>query len=129
MLITDDSRSKALVAAAAASAKKADDIKVLEVGPLIFITDYFVICSGNNERQVKTIADEVMRNMRDGGFKPYRREGEREQRWILLDYLDVVVHIFHSEEREFYGIERLWADAESVPVGEEGPAVHLASLR
>lgn len=128
MLITDDSRSQALVAAAAASAKKAGEIKILEVGPLILITDYFVICSGNNERQVKTIADEVMRKMLDQGLKPYRREGEREQRWVLLDYLDIVVHIFHSEEREFYGIERLWADAETVELEEEGQAAHLASL-
>ncbi|MEX2587320.1 MAG: ribosome silencing factor [Actinomycetota bacterium] len=129
MLITDDSRSKALVAAAAASAKKADDIKILEVGPLIFITDYFVICSGNNERQVKTIADEVMRKMLAHGLKPYRREGEKEQRWVLLDYLDIVVHIFHWEEREFYGIERLWADADTVALEEEPNAAHLASLR
>lgn len=129
MLITDDSRSQALVAAAAASAKKAEEIKILEVGPLIFITDYFVICSGNNERQVKTISDEVMRKMLDHGYKPYRREGEREQRWILLDYLDVVVHIFHSEEREFYGIERLWADADPVELEGKGQAAHLASLR
>lgn len=114
-----DSRSKALIAAEAASAKKAGDILILEVGPLISITDYFVICSGNTERQVKTIADEIFRDLAVQGEKPYRREGEQEQRWILLDYLDIVIHIFHVEEREYYEIERLWADAPQVPF-EEG---------
>jgi len=115
MRISNESRSKALIAAEAASAKKAGDIVILDVEPLIGITDYFVICSGNTERQVRTIADEVMRQMLENGLKPYRREGERENRWVLLDYLDIVVHIFHVEEREFYSIERLWRDAASVP--------------
>ena len=74
-----------------------------------------MICSGNTERQVKTVADEVMRQMLENGVKAYRKEGEKEARWVLLDYLDIVVHIFHAEEREFYGIERLWRDAENVP--------------
>lgn len=115
MRISTESRSKALITAEAASAKKAADIIILDVEPLIGITDYFVICSGNTERQVKTITDEVMRKMLENGFKVYRREGERENRWVLLDYLDIVVHIFHAEEREFYGIERLWRDAGTVP--------------
>lgn len=118
MHISQDSRSKALAAAAAASTKKAADIVILEVGPLIGITDFFVICSGNTERQVKTIAEEVQRRMLQDASKPYRREGVQENRWVLLDYLDFVVHIFHAEEREFYGIERLWRDAEPVPFEE-----------
>ena len=118
----NDSRSKALIAAKAASAKKADEIVILEVGPLINITDYFVICSGNTERQVKTIADEVFKQLADNGAKPYRKEGETEARWVLLDYLDLVVRIFHSEERDYYRIERLWADAESVPFEEDSLA-------
>jgi ribosome-associated protein len=115
-----ESRSKALLAAEAASAKKAGEILILEVGPLINITDYFVICSGNTERQVDTIADEVFKKLAENGWKPYRTEGERELRWVLLDYVDVVVHIFHAEEREYYRIERLWADAPSIPFEEEG---------
>jgi ribosome-associated protein len=114
-----ESHSKALIAAGAASAKKADEIVILEVGPLINITDYFVICSGNTERQVKTIAEEVFKKLADNGWKPYRTEGERDLRWVLLDYLDVVVHIFHTEERDYYRIERLWADAPAVPFEEE----------
>lgn len=89
------------------------------MGSLIGITDYFVICSGNNERQVSTIIDEVGRALRDQGAKPYRREGEKELRWVLLDYLDVVVHVFHTEEREFYELERLWQDAPRIAF-EEG---------
>jgi ribosome-associated protein len=91
---------------------------ILKVGPLIGITDYFVICSGNTERQVATIVDEVERRMRGSGIKPYRREGEREQRWVLLDYLDFVVHVFHEQDREFYELERLWQDAGRIPFEE-----------
>lgn len=106
-----DSKSKAMAAAEAASSKKASDIVILEVGPMIGITDYFVIASGNNERQVATIVEEVDGQMRATGLKPYRREGEKERRWVLLDYLDFVVHVFHREDREFYELERLWKSA------------------
>ena len=112
-------RDRALTAARVASSKKAMDIVILDVGKVIGITDYFVICSGNTERQVKTIVDEVERRLREGGVKPYRREGEREQRWVLIDYLDVVVHVFHREDREYYDLERLWSDAPQVPFEEE----------
>lgn len=119
----NDSRSKALVAAEAASAKKAGDILILDVAALISITDYFVICSGNTERQVKTISDEIFRKLAEHGEKPSRREGEQEQRWVLLDYLDIVVHIFHLEERAYYGIERLWSDAPVVGFDQERVAL------
>ena len=112
-------RDRAVEAAQAASSKKAMDIVILDVGKLIGITDYFVICSGNTERQVKTIVEEIERRLREEGVKPYRREGEREQRWVLVDYLDVVVHVFHREDREFYDLERLWSDAPMIPFEEE----------
>jgi ribosome-associated protein len=112
-------RDRAVEAAQAASSKKAMDIVILDVGKLIGITDYFVICSGNTERQVKTIVEEIERRLREEGVKPYRREGEREQRWVLVDYLDVVVHVFHREDREFYDLERLWSDAPQIPFEEE----------
>lgn len=92
---------------------------ILNVGPLIGITDYFVISSGNTERQVATVVDEVQEQLRSIGVKPYRTEGEREQRWVLLDYLDFVVHVFHREEREYYELERLWKDAARVPFEEQ----------
>jgi len=109
---------QALAAARAASSKLAEDIVILDVRSLIGITDYFVICSGRNERQVETIVQEVERQLAAEGAKPYRREGERQLRWVLLDYLDFVVHVFHAEEREYYELERLWKDAERIPVDE-----------
>ena len=109
-----DSRSQALLAAQAAASKKAGDVVILEVGKLIGITDYFVVCSGANERQVSSITEEIEKVLRGAGVKPHRREGEREQRWVLLDYFDLVVHVFHAEEREFYDLERLWKDAPRV---------------
>ena len=75
------------------------------------ISDYFVICSASNERQVRAIAEEVERVCRTEGVRPLRREGEREARWILLDFVDFVVHVFLHAEREFYDLERLWRDA------------------
>lgn len=111
--------SRALLAADAASSKKAQDITILGVGPLIGITDYFLICSGGSERQVGTIVEEIESRLRESGTKPYRREGEHERRWVLLDYLDVVVHVFHQVEREYYELERLWKDAEQVPYESE----------
>ena len=107
-------------AAAAASAKKAERIVILDVSKQLVITDHFVICSGNTDRQVRTIADEVERELHaTRGIKPYRREGEREGTWILLDYVDFVVHVFRKEERDYYELERLWSDATKVAF-EEG---------
>ncbi|MGI8426160.1 MAG: ribosome silencing factor [Actinomycetota bacterium] len=117
-----DSREQALLAAQAAAAKKAADIVILDVGTLIGITDYFVICSGASERQVSSITEEIEKALRGAGAKPHRREGERERRWVLLDYFDLVIHVFHAEEREFYELERLWKDAPTLafePVDEE----------
>lgn len=92
---------------------------ILDVSKLLVITDYFVICSGNTDRQVRTIAEEVERVMHaEQGLKPYRREGEREGRWVLLDYVDFVVHVFHKEDREYYDLERLWKDAPRVDYTE-----------
>ncbi|HXF36380.1 MAG TPA: ribosome silencing factor, partial [Actinomycetota bacterium] len=84
------------------------------------ITDYFVIATGTSERQVKTIVEEVERALRARGEKPVRREGEVDGRWVLLDYVDVVVHVFGEEERDYYDLERLWRDAPRV-AWEEAP--------
>lgn len=102
----------ALEAARAAADKKAERITILDVSELLVITDHFVICSGNSERQVRTIAEEVERALQARrGIKPLRREGERESRWVVLDYVDFLVHVFHKEDRDYYDLERLWADA------------------
>ena len=106
-----DGREIALTAARAAAAKQAVNVTILDVHDLIVITDYFVIASGQTERQVKTILEEVERAVRDLGEKPVRREGDADSRWVLLDYIDVVVHVFAQEEREYYDLERLWRDA------------------
>lgn len=81
---------------------------------VLIITDYFIICSGNTDRQVGSIREAVEAHLAAMGVKPVRREGERHKLWVLLDYIDVVVHIFRQEEREYYEIERLWKDAPGV---------------
>ena len=101
-------------AARAASEKQARDIVVLQVRELIAVTDFFVIVSGATDRQVKAIGDEVEAELLKAGSKPIRREGERDMRWLLLDYGDLVVHVFREEERAFYELERLWKDAPTV---------------
>ena len=106
-----DGREIAVTAARAAAAKQAADVTILDVHGLIVITDYFVIASGETDRQVKTILEEVERAVRELGEKPIRREGDADSGWALLDYIDVVVHVFAQEEREYYDLERLWRDA------------------
>jgi ribosome-associated protein len=106
--------TRRLVAAAAraAEAKKAGDIVVLEVGPILAITDAFLITSGSNPRQVRTIVEEVEAAVRRaGGPRPRRIEGLDDARWVLIDYDDFVVHVFLEEARAYYALERLWADA------------------
>jgi ribosome-associated protein len=103
-------------AARAASDKLATDIIAFDVSEQLAITDAFVIASGNNDRQVKAIVDEVEDKLREIGAKPVRREGERDGRWVLIDYGEIVVHIQHEEERQFYALERLWRDCPSIPL-------------
>jgi ribosome-associated protein len=101
-------------------AKKANRVVILDVSQLLVITDHFLICSGSNDRQVRTIAEEIEKNLLERfGVKPFRREGEREARWVLLDYVDFVVHVFRDEERDYYSLERLWADAPKLHLDEE----------
>ena len=109
-----ESKEVAVAAARAAATKQGADIAILDVHELIVITDFFVIASGSSDRQVKTIVDEVEKAVRKRGVRPVRREGETENRWVLLDYVDVVVHVFAEEEREYYDLERLWRDAPRV---------------
>ena len=106
----------ATIAAQAASAKLADDIVVIDVSDQLVITDCFVVASASNDRQVNAIVDEVEEKMRLAGYKPARREGTREGRWVLLDYIDIVAHIQHQDERNFYALDRLWRDCPVIPV-------------
>ncbi len=116
MTATPEAIEMATVAARAAASKLADDVVVIDVSGQLFITDCFVIASASNERQVNAIVDEVEEKMRRAGYKPARREGAREGRWTLLDYLDIVVHIQHQDERNFYALDRLWGDCPIVAV-------------
>ena len=96
-----------------ASDRKAVDIRVLDVRGMVSYTDFFVICSGRSERQTKAIHDAVYESLKGEGVLPRRVEGARESRWVLMDYLDAVVHIFTPEAREFYRLEQLWGEAPS----------------
>ncbi|MEV6771637.1 ribosome silencing factor [Nocardia sp. NPDC051030] len=106
----------ATVAALAADEKLAAEVVVLDVSEQLVITDCFVIASAPNERQVNAIVDNVEDKLREAGYKPVRREGTREGRWALLDYVEIVIHIQHNDERDFYGLERLWKDCPQVPI-------------
>ncbi|MEZ0164262.1 ribosome silencing factor [Kineococcus sp. LSe6-4] len=110
MPASDRSLELVTAAAAAAADKLATDVVALDVSDQLFITDAFLLASAPNERQVRAIAEAVEEKLLPLGSKPVRREGEREGRWILLDFIDVVVHVQHVEEREYYALERLWKD-------------------
>ncbi|HEY6639066.1 MAG TPA: ribosome silencing factor [Solirubrobacterales bacterium] len=111
--------------AAIADDKKATDLVALDVRPLVSYTDYLVICTARNERQAKAIHDEVYHQLKRDGWLPARVEGEREAEWVLMDYLDAVLHIFTPELRERYRLEVLWGEAERLDLdlaGERGAA-------
>jgi ribosome-associated protein len=109
------------IAAAAAADKLATDIIAYDVSEQLVITDAFLLCSASNDRQVRAIVAEIEEKLRRVDAKPVRREGEREGRWVLLDYIDVVIHVQHAEERVFYALERLWKDCPLIPLPE--PAI------
>jgi len=98
--------------------KKAERITVLDIGGLTTLGDYFIIASGKSSTQVKALAGEIEDKLSEQGIEPKRVEGESSAMWILMDYYDVIIHIFYDETRDFYGLERLWADAVEVDVDE-----------
>ena len=110
MTATDHAIELVHAAARAASDKLGENILSFDVSEQLVITDAFLLCSAANERQVKSIVDEIEEKLREVGVKPVRREGERDGRWVLIDYGEIVVHVQHAEEREFYALERLWRD-------------------
>lgn len=122
-MISDRAAVLVREAALAAADKLAEDIVAFDVSEQLAITDAFVICSATNERQVGAIVDAVEERLRGVDAKPLRREGEREGRWVLLDYYDIVVHVQHTEERAFYALERLWRDCPTIalPAEVRGP--------
>ena len=110
MTASPEAREVATIAAHAAADLKAENVVAIDVSEPLVITDIFLIASADNERQVNAITEEIEDKLRDAGHKPLRREGTREGRWALLDYGDVVIHVQHGDERDFYGLERLWKD-------------------
>jgi len=109
-----EAKEKAIAIARAALEKKAEDTIVLEVGHITTIADYFVICSGNTARQVKAIADEIDFKLSNDRVYPHHVEGVHDCRWVLMDYSDVVVHVFELETRGYYDLDGLWGDAPEV---------------
>lgn len=99
--------------------KKGYDVVVMDLRKLTAMADYFIICSGDADMQVKAIADEVDKVLRKQGIKSFHREGYDSLNWVLLDYLDVVVHVFHKESRAYYNLEKLWGDAEITRIEDD----------
>jgi ribosome-associated protein len=98
--------------------KKGYDVKILDLRELVSFADYFVICSADSDTQVKAIADEIDKSLADEGIRFWHKEGYRALSWVLIDYVDVVVHIFRKESRTFYNLERLWGDAPLTEVSD-----------
>lgn len=137
MTATDESRRLATIAALAADERKGSNIAVYDVSDVMAISDVFVVITGDNERQVRAIVEEVEDKLTEAGAEPLRREGNRENRWVLLDYGIIIVHIQRRAEREFYGLDRLYRDCPLIPVdgieaaerpGEYGDEVDVRSV-
>ncbi len=119
MTATDHALELITTAARAGGEKKGEQIVAFDVSEQLAITDAFLIISASNERQVGAIVDAVEDALREAGAKPIRREGQRDGRWVLLDYGDIVVHVQHEEERQFYALERLWRDCPAIELPED----------
>ncbi|AYY14197.1 ribosome silencing factor [Actinobacteria bacterium YIM 96077] len=130
MPATDRAVQLVVAAAEAAADKLADDIVAFDVSDQLAITDAFVVCSAPNDRQVRAIIDAIEERLRGFDAKPVRREGEREGRWVLLDYVDIVIHIQQTDDRGFYALERLWKDCPTITLPDSvrvGPSANGAS--
>lgn len=114
--MTDENILK--IAVKAIDSKLGENIKVIKIDELTIIANYFIIANGNSNTQVKAIADEVEFKLSEAGLEPHRTEGYQGASWIVLDYVDVVIHVFHKETRDFYDLERLWQDGTEISVAE-----------
>ena len=121
MTATAQSHEMLRIAAAAADAKGGEDLIALDVSQPLPLVDIFLLVTGRSERNVAAIADEIEDRLLESGHKRLRREGRQESRWVLLDFGDLVVHVFHEQERMYYGLERLWKDCPIVPVELPAP--------
>ena len=121
MTASDHARELVRIAALAADSKQAEDLVALDVSEPLPLTDIFLLASGRNERNVLAVAAEVEDKLNEAGVKTLRREGRAEGRWVLLDFGDLVVHVFHEEDRMYYSLERLWKDCPIVPLDLPAP--------
>ncbi|MEV8369049.1 ribosome silencing factor [Microbacterium sp. NPDC064584] len=126
MVATEQGREMLRIAALAADAKGGEDLVALDVSDPLPLVDIFLLVTGRSERNVAAIADEIEDRLVESGHKRLRREGRQEARWVLLDFGDLVVHVFHEQERMYYGLERLWKDCPVVPI-ELPAASHVES--
>ena len=121
----DESIAMARIAGQAAVDKLAANVVALDVSEQLVITDIFVVCSGESERQIASIVNNVEQEMHQHGYKARRREGDSDARWVLIDFTDIVVHVQHQEDREFYALERLWRDAPNIDLNlDDAPGKH-----
>lgn len=105
--------------------RKAEDLSVIDLRGIADFSDYFIVCTGAADTQVRALADAVIEGLKSEGHRPWQVEGYDTRKWVLIDFVDVVVHIFQPEERQFYNIERLWADAPIEHIKDEGPAIEM----
>lgn len=122
-----DGKEQVLLCVNASLKKKAKNLIILNVKEYSSFADYFIICSGTSDRQVQAITASIQENLKEYGIMPLGIEGEKLGRWVLMDYADVIIHIFYEPVREFYDIERLWSDAPRMEVGDE--VIELTALR
>ena len=122
-----DGKEQVLLCVNASLKKKAKNLIILNVKEYSSFADYFIICSGTSDRQVQAITASIQENLKEYGIMPLGIEGEKLGRWVLMDYEDVIIHIFYEPVREFYDIERLWSDAPRMEVGDE--VIELTALR
>jgi ribosome-associated protein len=118
-----EAKEMALMTAQAADEKKASNILIMDMQDVTIITDYFVICSGNSSTQVQAIVDHIEEKMEETCLRVHHREGYREAKWVLMDYGEIIVHVFQNEDRAFYDLERLWADAPAFTLEELSEAL------
>jgi ribosome-associated protein len=126
---TDVHKLIALAAAEYALEKKATNIKVLDVHDITSFTDYFVICSASSDMQVKAIAENILTKLRENGVAPWKSEGWDALQWVIVDFVDVVVHVFSETAREFYNLERLWADAPTEIIEDKPVAKKIRTIK
>ncbi|MDO5494691.1 MAG: ribosome silencing factor [bacterium] len=119
MTASEHARELAVIAAKAAYSKKATGVVALDVSERLVLTDVFLVASGANERQVKSIQDEIERRLHEAGVKAIRKEGVQQARWVLLDFGEIICHVQHEEDREFYALERLWSDCPVVQLPDD----------